>query len=1029
MRRVLRGVVARAAMAGCASRSFTDARTERTPHPYDQIINSDNQEFVENMMQQYAADHSLVESSWSTVIEAIDKNDADMPIISAFSRPTSVDSMTEKDRVDNMRLSWMILQYETLGHLLARIYPLQNRYVENSTMGSEALNISNFGFSKDDMDRVFNFTPGPRIATTLDSTSKSMTLRQIEEYLRTLYCGDIGFEFRHSPLSNVRNWFRAEVIKLLHPLSTEKKSAIYQVLVRTCGLEKFVSNTYPYLSTAGLSGAEVFIPTLRFAMEEASQLGVKSVTIGMPRRGRLNLMVNVCQESLLKVFNNIQDRVPSSPAAGVLSPSGTSTGSEAAQYSGCRHKVPMNSGERVDVDVLPCASHGEATNLVALGKIRARQFYAGDTEGIQHMPILVHDDESFIGQGGCFEAAGLQNLKNFRVGGALHIVLSNHSATSSSNARKTPAGVYCTALSEVTGAPVMHVNGNKVEACVRAAELAVQFRQTFRCDVIINLMCYTRHCDHAHDTRDIVEPTVYQSMHKQSPLLDIYTEDLVRENVMTHEAAQSQQQNWHNTVQQSHVRAQSSEDFVQIRPVFDPESENTAADFEQNKLQSILRVAPRPPAIDSGVSMQTLRVFGTHITAIPAEVAKAHPVVERTYAARRKGIDSGDAIEWCLAELLAFATLSQEGVPVRLIGEDVERGTFTQRHAAVTDMQTNLKYFPVSTISKTQAPIIISNSSLSELGVSAFEFGYNIENTRSVVMWEAQFGDFANGAQVVFDQFLSCSEQKWRMPSSLILSLPHGYSGAGPEHSSARVERFLQLSDDVDHVPSNFRTGHPDEMLEYRIRKYNMQMVYPSTPASYFHLLRRQGVRDFAKPMVLFFSKARLRAPNLSRLDEMARGTRLRPVIDNYDPAAAPPRKLLFCSGQIESIVRDAMHRRPHEQQKNGGHDTTTDAPADNIALVTLEQLSPFPWEQVADVLERHTAANPDVQIIWLQEEPKNMGMWSYMRPRFNSLLRYLNLKQRQMDYIGRVAAASPSTGYGSVHVEEENAIIDECLL
>lgn len=1001
MRRALTGAVAARA---AAVRSFTDARTIRAPNPYDQLVNAENQVYVENLMRQYEADSALVDASWVPVLEAIRAGDDNAPVVATFSRPIDAKSLSEKQRHDNMRLSWMIREYERFGHHMANVDPLKGYHADNLVLGARTLAPEEFGFTKEDLKQVFNVTFGASYEATFVSGGTAMTLEQIFARVRSLFCGPIGFEFMSSGYFELRNWFRQEVANSLQPLPAEERLHYYNDVVKACGFEKFLQVKYATQQRFGLDGGEAFIPAMNAALIASSDLGVQSAIIGMAHRGRLNVLANVLHKSLHAILNEFEGRAAVADAH---------LSGDVKYHLGLRKRVNLPNNKSIELDLLPNPSHLEAVNPLVLGKARARQVHMNDVECTAVLPILIHGDAAFAGQGSCYETMGFCELENFHVGGTLHLVINNQIGFTT-NPKDSRASAYCTDLAKVNNAPVLHVNGDDVDACVKAAKIAARFRQQFHRDIIIDLVCYRRNGHNEADLPDFTQPQLYEQIRQHPRLIDIYTKTLVEEGVLTAEDAKARDKEWDSILRQAFDRMSSTQDFVKVMPVFDPESENTSADLSDKKIAAA-RVPAPVSAVDTGVETKTLRALGMHLATIPREMQKPHPVVERTYAARKKGTEQGDAIEWCQAELMALASLSTQGVPIRLTGEDVERGTFTQRHAGILDTKTNLKYFPIKTVSPTQALITISNSSLSELAVCGFEMGYNMENTRCVTMWEAQFGDFANGAQVIFDQFLGCCEEKWNEHSSLILSLPHGYSGAGPEHSSARIERFLQLSDDFDRVPADFRRFPNDQALEVRIRRHNWQVAYPSTPASYFHLLRRQGLREFAKPLINFFSKARLRAPNLSQLSEMARGSNFRAVIDTAHAENTVARKVVFCTGQIESIVNDAKHKE------------APDAHAD-VVLVTVEQLAPFPWEQVADVMEKYAQRNPDAEFVWLQEEPRNMGMWTHMRPRMNSLMRHLGLKQKRISIISRPAVASPSTGYGSVHVEEEKTLIEETL-
>ncbi|EKF32027.1 2-oxoglutarate dehydrogenase subunit, putative [Trypanosoma cruzi marinkellei] len=1005
MRRSLSQGVYTLCLRGIA-RSYTDARTIRKPCQFDQIVDAQNEKYIEDMLKQYERDPTLVAPSWVPVLHNLGNAPLEMPLVSNFHRPTSVETLTEKERLQNMSLSWMIMEYEKNGHYIANTNPL--KYVdgvESQFFHPSTLDPSSFGFTEEDLERVFYVNFGCDFEAIFVSGDTGRKLKEIVAQLRRMYCGSIGFEFMSSGYFDLRNWFRHQILNTLNPLERQDRLAIFDDVVRSCGFEQFLNMKYGNQQRFGLDGGEALIPTMRAIIQTANDNEATSCILGMPHRGRLNVLSNILQKSFVNIFCEFEGKAPKDQMMRI---------GDVKYHLGHRKFVQVCDGDFMDLELLPNPSHLEAVNSLVLGKARARQLYKNDTDCAEVLPILIHGDSAIMGQGSCYEVMGFCGLENYRVGGTIHIILNNQIGftTEPSQSRSS---IYCSDLSKVNNAPVLHVNGDDVEACVRAGRIATLFRQEFHRDIIIDLICYRRNGHNEADLPDFTQPHLYHAIRSHPTLVDIYSNVLVQDGLITEEAVKAKKKEYEGQMRQALDAAQSSQDFVKVTLTFQPASENQA-----EMLLPMEEDEDIPKAVETGVEMGTLRKVGMHITTIPIGVKKAHPVLQRTYTARRKAIESGEGIEWCLAELLAFGTLSLEGVAIRLSGEDVERGTFTQRHAVITDQETNAKYMPVATLSDKQPLVTICNSSLSEFGVCGFDLGYNIEDPSNLCMWEAQFGDFANGAQVVIDQFLSSGEEKWQLKSSLILSLPHGYSGAGPEHSSARIERYLQLCSDTDVVPGNFRQESAARMLEARIQKYNWQVCYPSTPANYFHMLRRQVVRQDVKPLVFFFSKARLRPPNVSSLAEMAKGTSFLPVIDTAEDQGVVPRKVLFCSGQIESIVDD--HRQKLRASNHGAHD--------DVVLVKLEQLSPFPWEQVADVLEKYHSRNSDVEFAWLQEEPKNMGSWAYVRPRFQKLMRHLGLEKPGtfFKYIGRPTAASPSTGYGSVHVEEENELVAQAL-
>lgn len=993
-----------ATTAFVSSRALSGPRNVRAPNPHDQLIASENRAYVESLLELYREDKSQVDPSWYPILDNIANAPKGDAVVKMFSRPTDFSTGPGKERFDYLRLAYMIETFERFGHLRAVTDPLGERSGAVTRTPASSLDLSAFGFSEADRSLVFNVSTkvDPKKDAIVSNGDSAMTLGEIYDYLTEIFCGPIGFEFMSSESAEVRNWFREQILSTkVESASPDTKKKNFEDVVRACGFEKFLQIKYATQQRFGLDGGEAFIPAMNAALAAANDGGATSAIIGMAHRGRLNTLANILQKPLTALLNEFEGRVPVRDAL---------ISGDVKYHLGLHQTVSLRNGKKMDLDLVNNPSHLEVVNPLVLGKARGIQVMKNDEDGVQVMPILIHGDAAYAGQGSCFETTAFHDIKNFSVGGTLHVVI-NNCIGFTANPRESRPSAYSTDLALINNNPVLHVNGDDVDACVRAAVIAARFRQKFHRDVYLDIICYRRNGHNEADLPDFTQPTIYEAIRKHPRLVDIYTKQLVSEGIITSEQAAEQDKNWEKTLRGAFETMSKDTTYIKMKPQFDVKTGEMTVPG--------LKVPPTPPplpAVQTGVKMDILKTVGKHITTIPSSVNKPHPIVKRTYDGRNAAIESGEGVEWGLAELLAFGTLSLQKVHVRVTGEDVERGTFTQRHAVLTDQTNDKKAFPLGSLSESQSKITISNSMLSEFAAAGFEMGYNLANAKSLVMWEAQFGDFANGAQVIFDQYLGCYEEKWNDECGLVLSLPHGFSGQGPEHSSARVERYLQLSDDIDHVPKDFRSLPNDQILENRIRQHNWQVTYPSTPASYFHILRRQGLRSFSKPLVNFFSKARLRAPNLSPLSKLAEGSAFQPVIDTAK-GDVKARKVIFCSGQVESIVADGREAL----QK-----TTPGAGAD-VVLITVEQLAPFPWEQVADVMEKYHSRNKNVEFCWLQEEPRNMGMWAFVRPRFMDLLKHLKFSQ-QIQVISRRAVASPSTGYASIHAAEEKKLITECL-
>ncbi|CUG93885.1 2-oxoglutarate dehydrogenase, putative [Bodo saltans] len=986
-------------------RCYTDAKTVRAPHVYEQFVASSNSDYVESLLKQYRENKANVDETWWPILENLDSAAPDQALIESFQRPEDQDLsshlVTEKDRVDNMRLAWMVRAYETVGHSIATLDPLGLYEADLDTTIPVGLEPSRFGFKPEDMDRSFFATFGGALGQSFQqmvtgTTRTPMKLRDIVAKLRQLHCGNIGFEFMNSGYLDLRNWFRAQVLSAAEPLPAKERKEIYEDVVKACGLEQFLHRKYSTLKRFGLDGAEALVPALNATLSAAANSGVETVTLGMPHRGRINVLVNVCGKPLKNIFNEFEGKTAKEDVKG--------TG-DVKYHLGIHSKMTTRSGKELFVNLLANPSHLEAVNPLVLGKTRARQVYTKDTEMNKNLPILLHGDAAFAGQGPCYEVMGLCELENYHVGGTIHIVVNNQVGFTTDPVQSRSSR-YCTDLSRVCNAPVLHVNADDVDAVVKAARIAFAFRKEFKRDAIIDLVCYRRYGHNESDVPDFTQPLMYDAIRKHQVLVDLQADKLVREGVMSKEEVLLVKKEYESVLRKEFDEAANDDSFIKVKSPYE--------EANSNRYTNILEMGALR---ETGVAISNLKKIGEKLTAVP-EGFTPHPTIAKNIAARRAAVESGSGVEWCLAEALAFGASALEGIHVRLSGQDVERGTFTQRHAVWTDYNNGEKHCSLTKLGHVQAPVVIANSSLSEFAVSGFEMGYSMENPKSLVIWEAQFGDFSNGAQVIWDQFLASAESKWTRQCGLAISLPHGYSGAGPEHSSARVERFLQLSDDPDTLPAQFSASSASTMLEARAALGNWQVCYPSTPANYYHMLRRQTHREFRKPLIFCFSKARLRAPNVSSLEEMAVGTFFLPVIDTGAAVPSQVRKVVFCSGQIESICADYRAKKQSaDTDSNIGND---------VVFVKLEQIAPFPWEHIGKVINKYHGANPATQFVWLQEEPKNMGMWDFVRPRFQNLLRHLGVfaPNERLTFIGRETAASPATGYGGVHKAEEDALV-----
>ena len=857
---------------------------------------------------------------------------------------------------DSLRALMMIRTYRVRGHLEAKLDPLGLQV----PAPHPELDPGMYGFTAADMDRpiFIDNVLGLEIATP----------RQILHVLRESYCGPVGVEFMHIQDPDQKAWIqrRVEGAPWRTHFSAEGKRRILRDLTEAEGLEAFCQKRYVGTKRFGLEGGEVTIPALHAIIEVAANRGATEIAIGMPHRGRLNTLVNVVKKPYAALFSEF---------------SGTSFKPDDVQGSGdVKYHLGTSTdveiaGRTVHVSLQPNPSHLEAVDPVVAGKVRARQDMAGDTRG-RHtvLGILMHGDAAFAGQGLVYETLAMSQLIGYRTGGTVHVVVNNQIGFTTVPAHAY-SGLYCTDVAKSIQVPILHVNGDNPEAVVWCAEMASEFRMTFGCDFVLDIVCYRRHGHNETDEPAFTQPLMYRAIRDRKTTRALYAETLVSEGVVTPDDVQAEWDGFAATLEDSYQAAQS----------FKPNK----ADWLEGHWAglSTSRSTTEWTEGATAVELDLLRQVGMALARVP-DGFNVNPKIARQLEAKRVMIESGQGIDWATGEALGFGTLLAEGHRVRLSGEDSQRGTFSQRHAVLVDQENQNEYVPLNNIAPGQAKIEIYNSLLSEAGVLGFEYGYSIADPRTLVLWEAQFGDFANGAQVIIDQFIAGGETKWLRMSGLVMLLPHGHEGQGPEHSSARPERYLQLC-----------------------AERNMAVANITTPANYFHALRRQLMRGFRKPLVLMTPKSLLRHKlAVSALEDMGPDTRFLTVIPETD-ALAPPeqvRRVVLCTGKV---YYDLLARRREQGIKD-------------VAIVRLEQLYPFPKVSLPKAL----AAFRNAEVVWCQEEPENMGAWSFADRRIEAVLLGLGGAATRPRYVGRPAAASPATGLAKVHAAEQAALVGKAL-
>ena len=856
---------------------------------------------------------------------------------------------------DSIRALMLIRAYRVRGHLLATLDPLG---LERPRMNPE-LDPSTYGFNDSDWDRpIF-------IDQVLGLNNP--TLRQIMERLKATYCGHVGVEFMHIQVPDQKAWLqeRIENVQNQTEFTPEGKRAILQRLTAAEGFEHFLQLKYTGTKRFGLDGAEATIPAIEQIIKRGGQLGVKEYVLGMAHRGRLNILTNFMGKPFKALFSEFQ---------------GNPAGPEDVQGSGdVKYHLGTSadrdfSGNVVHLSLTANPSHLEAVNPVVEGKVRAKQAQRDDIPGgSQVAALLVHGDAAMAGQGLVAETLALSELKGYRTGGTIHFVINNQIGftTSPSFSRSGP---YPTDVAKAIQAPIFHVNGDDAEAVVHVCRIAAEFRQRFKKDVVVDMFCYRRFGHNEGDEPAFTQPLMYKAIGAHKTVRTIYAEQLMAEGIVTAEEAVAQDKDFQSYLEGEFEASKS------YKP--------NKADWLEGAWAGLDAAGQDYSRGDTAATLEQLRTVGDALVHVP-EGFELNPKITRQLKAKDQALKTGEGIDWATGEALAFGTLLLEGVPVRLSGQDSGRGTFSQRHAVLYDQETESRHIPLTSIKGATANFEVHDSPLSEAAVLGFEYGYTLAEPHALVLWEAQFGDFANGAQVIIDQFIASGESKWLRMSGLVMLLPHGYEGQGPEHSSARLERYLQMS-----------------------AEDNWQVVNCTTPANYFHALRRQVGRNFRKPLIVMTPKSLLRHKlAVSPLKDFGPGSSFHRVLPEGE-ALAPGdkiRRVVLCSGKIYyDLLADRTARR------------ITD-----VAILRLEQLYPFPDEPLADELAKY----PNAEIVWCQEEPENMGAWFFVDRRIEKVLIGLQHNFTRPLYVGRPEMAATATGLLRRHNQEQAALVEQALV
>ncbi|PWG17612.1 2-oxoglutarate dehydrogenase E1 component [Salibaculum griseiflavum] len=862
--------------------------------------------------------------------------------------------------LDSIRALMLIRAYRIRGHLVADLDPLGMR---DQTPHPE-LDPKSYGFDEKDMDRpIF-------IDNVLGLEVASM--REILAIVQRTYCGTFALQYMHISNPEESAWLKERIEGLGKEIAFTQngRKAILNKLVESEGFEKFLHVKYMGTKRFGLDGGEALIPAMEQIIKRGGQLGLKEIVIGMPHRGRLNILANVMGKPYRAIFNEFQ--------GGSFKPEDVDGSGDVKYHLGASSDREFD-GNTVHLSLTANPSHLEAVNPVVLGKVRAKQDQLNDTDRTAVMGILLHGDAAFAGQGVVAEGFGLSGLRGHRTGGTMHLVVNNQIGftTAPHFSRSSP---YPTDIALMVEAPIFHVNGDDPEAVVHAAKVATEFRQKFHKDVVIDMICYRRFGHNEGDEPMFTNPIMYKKIKQQKTTLTLYTERLVKDGLIPEGEVEEQKAGF-----QSYLN-----DEFEAGKDYKPNK----ADWLDGKWSHMDRKQEDYQRGETAIKKKTFDEIGKALTTVP-DGFPMHKTVGRLLETKQKMFQTGQGFDWATAEALAFGSLMTEGYPVRLAGQDSTRGTFSQRHSGIVNQETEERYFPLNHIRDGQARYEVIDSMLSEYAVLGFEYGYSLAEPNALVLWEAQFGDFANGAQIMFDQFISSGESKWLRMSGLVCLLPHGFEGQGPEHSSARLERFLQMSGGDNWIVANC-----------------------TTPANYFHILRRQLHRTYRKPLILMTPKSLLRHKlAVSKAEEFQKGSSFHRVLwddaqygnsDTQLVADDKIKRVVMCSGKVYYDLLEERDRRG----------------IDDIYLMRFEQFYPFPAQSAVKELQRF----PNADMVWCQEEPKNQGAWFFMEPNIEWVLTRIKAKHTRPVYAGRAAAASPATGLASRHKAEQEALVNDAL-
>ncbi|XP_010338904.1 2-oxoglutarate dehydrogenase-like, mitochondrial isoform X1 [Saimiri boliviensis] len=968
------------------------SRSSGPPAAFPSSKGGGGSSYMEEMYFAWLENPQSVHKSWDSFFR---KASEEASSGSAQPQPTSaptresrsvVSSRTKTSKLveDHLAVQSLIRAYQIRGHHVAQLDPLGILDADlDSFVPSDLITtidkLAFYDLQETDLDKEFQLP----MTTFIGGSENTLSLREIIRRLENTYCQHIGLEFMFINDVEQCQWIRQKFeTPGVMQFSSEEKRTLLARLVRSMRFEDFLARKWSSEKRFGLEGCEVMIPALKTVIDKSSEMGIENVILGMPHRGRLNVLANVIRKDLEQIFCQFDPKLEAADE-----------GSGDVKYHlGMYHeRINRVTNRNITLSLVANPSHLEAVDPVVQGKTKAEQFYRGDAQGKKVMSILVHGDAAFAGQGVVYETFHLSDLPSYTTNGTVHIVVNNQIGftTDPRMARSSP---YPTDVARVVNAPIFHVNADDPEAVMYVCSVAAEWRNTFNKDVVVDLVCYRRRGHNEMDEPMFTQPLMYKQIHRQVPVLKKYADKLIAEGTVTLQEFEEEIAKYDRICEEAYGRSKDKK-ILHIKHWLD------------SPWPGFFNVDGEPKSMTcpaTGISEDVLTHIGSVASSVPLEGFKIHTGLSRILRGRADMIKNR-TVDWALAEYMAFGSLLKEGIHVRLSGQDVERGTFSHRHHVLHDQEVDRRTcVPMNHLWPDQAPYTVCNSSLSEYGVLGFELGYAMASPNALVLWEAQFGDFHNTAQCIIDQFISTGQAKWVRHNGIVLLLPHGMEGMGPEHSSARPERFLQMSnDDSDAYPAFTKDFEVSQLYDC-----NWIVVNCSTPANYFHVLRRQILLPFRKPLIIFTPKSLLRHPEAkSSFDQMVSGTSFQRVIPEDGVAAQAPeqvRRLIFCTGKVYyDLVKERSSQGLEEK----------------VAITRLEQISPFPFDLIKQEAEKY----PRAELAWCQEEHKNMGYYDYISPRFTTTLR----RTRPIWYVGRDPAAAPATGNRNTHLVSLKKFLD----